>query len=155
METYAAVRRFVIVEGNSQREASRVFGISRTTVYKMCTYSAPPGYQRTKPSAKPKLDQFIAIIYEILKADAGAPKKQRQSGLGVKSRTADCEAEVEETRRRANIIRVWHRRKDPLPDVQIGKALSDLFDQAGLHFDGEGNDNSWSASTGGRSCRPH
>ena len=71
METYAAVRRFVIVEGNSQREASRVFGISRTTVYKMCTYSAPPGYQRTKPSAKPKLDQFIAIIYEILKADAG------------------------------------------------------------------------------------
>jgi transposase len=92
VETYAAVRRFVIVEGNSQREASRVFGISRTTVYKMCTYSAPPGYQRTKPSAKPKLDQFIAIIYEILKADAGAPKKQRQSGLGVKSRTADCEA---------------------------------------------------------------
>jgi hypothetical protein len=31
-ETYAAVRRFVFVEGKSQREAARVFGLSRETM---------------------------------------------------------------------------------------------------------------------------
>ena len=35
VETYAAVRRFVFVEGRSRREAARVFGISRTTIDKM------------------------------------------------------------------------------------------------------------------------
>jgi DNA-binding transcriptional regulator LsrR (DeoR family) len=54
-ETYAAVRRFVFVEGRSRREAARVFGLSRDTVAKMCRYSAPPGYVRTKPAEMPKL----------------------------------------------------------------------------------------------------
>ena len=75
VETYAAVRRFVLREGHSRREAARVFGISRRTVDKMCAYSVPPGYQRTKPAAMPKLDPFIAIIDAILRADAEAPKK--------------------------------------------------------------------------------
>ncbi|MGA9541153.1 MAG: IS21 family transposase [Methyloceanibacter sp.] len=89
VEKYAAVRRFVIVEGNSQRAAARVFGISRTTVDKMCTYSAPPGYQRTKPPAKPKLDPFIPIIDAILKADAEAPKKQRHTAKRIFERLRD------------------------------------------------------------------
>ncbi len=43
VETYAAVRRFVFLEGRSRREAARVFGLSRDTVAKMCRFSAPPG----------------------------------------------------------------------------------------------------------------
>ncbi len=43
VETYAAVRRFVFIEGKSRREAARVFGLSRDTISKMCRYSAPPG----------------------------------------------------------------------------------------------------------------
>ena len=46
VEIYAAVRRFVFVEGKSRREAARVFGLSRETIAKMCRYSAPPGYVR-------------------------------------------------------------------------------------------------------------
>ena len=42
LETYAAVRKFVFLEGNSRREAARLFGLSRDTVAKMCLYSAPP-----------------------------------------------------------------------------------------------------------------
>ena len=44
VESYAAVRRFVFVEGHSRREAARVFGLSRETVAKMCRFSLPPGY---------------------------------------------------------------------------------------------------------------
>ncbi|PNE09731.1 MAG: hypothetical protein CR217_18430 [Beijerinckiaceae bacterium] len=41
VEIYAAVRRFVFVEGKSRREAARVFGLSRDAISKMCRYSAP------------------------------------------------------------------------------------------------------------------
>ena len=55
VEVYAAVRRFVFVGGNSRREAARVFRLSRETVAKICRFSLPPGYERTKPVEKPKL----------------------------------------------------------------------------------------------------
>jgi transposase len=42
VEIYAAVRRFVFIEGKSRREAARVFGLSRETIAKMCRYSARP-----------------------------------------------------------------------------------------------------------------
>ena len=43
VESYAAFRRFVFVEGHSRRGAARVFGLSRETVLKMCRFSLPPG----------------------------------------------------------------------------------------------------------------
>jgi transposase len=43
VETYAAVRRLVFLEGHRRREAARVFGLSRDTIAKMCRYSAPSG----------------------------------------------------------------------------------------------------------------
>src|SRR3982074_2388100 len=55
VEVYAAVRRFVFIEGKSRREAARVFGLSRDTIAKMCRYSAPPGYVRSKQPERPKL----------------------------------------------------------------------------------------------------
>jgi transposase len=89
VEIYAAVRRFVFVEGHSRREAARTFGISRTTVDKMCAYSAPPGYRRKKPPKRPKLDPFVAIIDIILKADAEAPRKQRHTAHRIFERLRD------------------------------------------------------------------
>lgn len=89
VEKYAAVRDFVLVQGNSRREAARVFGISRDSVAKMCTYSAPPGYRRSQPPKRPKLDPFIPIIDAILKADREAPKKQRHTGKRIFERLRD------------------------------------------------------------------
>jgi DNA-binding transcriptional regulator LsrR (DeoR family) len=43
VESYAAVRRFVFVEGNSRREAARVFGLNRETVAKMCQSACKRG----------------------------------------------------------------------------------------------------------------
>jgi hypothetical protein len=83
VETYAAVRQFVFIEGKSRREASRVFGLSRDTINKMCRFSAPPGYQRTKEPEKPKLGPLIAVIDAILQADRTAPPKQRHTAKRV------------------------------------------------------------------------
>jgi len=89
VESYAAVRRFVFNEGHSQREAARVFGLSRDLVAKMCRFSAPPGYRRRKPPARPKLDPFVCVIDAILEADKQAPRKQRHTAQRIFERLRD------------------------------------------------------------------
>ena len=89
MEVYAAVRRFVFVEGRSRREAARVFGLSRETVSKMCRFSAPPGYVRARPAAKPKLGRLIGVVDAILEADRSAPVKQRHTAKRIFERLRD------------------------------------------------------------------
>ena len=89
VESYAAVRRFVFVEGHSQREAARVFGLHRETVSKMCRFSLPPGYRRTKPVGKPKLGPLLPVIDAILDADRTAPVKQRHTAKRIFERLRD------------------------------------------------------------------
>ena len=89
VEVYAAVRRFVFVEGNSQREAAKVFGLSRDTIAKMCRFSLPPGYTRTKPVAKPKLGPLLPVIDRILAEDRIAPVKQRHTAKRIFERLRD------------------------------------------------------------------
>jgi transposase len=89
LESYAAVRRFVFVEGHSRREAARVFGLSRETVLKMCRFSLPPGYSRTKPAEKPKLGPLLPVINTILVADRLAPPKQQHSAKRIFERLRD------------------------------------------------------------------
>jgi len=89
VEVYAAVRHFVIIEKNSQRDAARVFGLSRETISKMCRFSLPPGYTRTKPVAKPKLGALLPVIDAILSADGTAPLKQRHTAKRIFERLRD------------------------------------------------------------------
>lgn len=89
VEVYAAVRRFVFLEGHSRREAARVFGLSRETIGKMCRFSLPPGYVRTKAAAKPKLGPLLPVIDAILTADQAEPKKQRHTAKRIFERLRD------------------------------------------------------------------
>lgn len=81
VEKYAAVRHFVFVEGKSRREAARFFGLSRDTVARMCRYSAPPGYTRKSPPAKPKLGPLLPVIDAVLEAD----KSRTQQNAGPRA----------------------------------------------------------------------
>src|SRR4051812_39823247 len=86
VELYGRVRHACHVEGLSQREAARRFGIHRSTVRKMLTFSVPPGYRRTKPPSRPKLEAFTAIIDAILAADRASPPKQRHTAMRIYER---------------------------------------------------------------------
>jgi hypothetical protein len=86
VKVYGAVRRFVFVEGHSRREAARVFGLSRETVLKMCRFSLPPGYTRSKPVARPPLEAMVPVIDAILEADRAGPVKQRHTAATPSSR---------------------------------------------------------------------
>ena len=89
MELYGQVRRAVYVEGISQREAARRFGIDPRTVAKMLAFSVPPGYRRSRPPARPKLDPFLGIIDRILEEDKGQPAKQQHTAKRIFERLRD------------------------------------------------------------------
>src|SRR5713226_2806685 len=84
VELYGQVRRAVYVEGMSRREAARRFGIDPRTVAKMLVFSVPPGYRRSRPPARPKLDPFVGIIERILEEDKGQPIQIARTSRGSK-----------------------------------------------------------------------
>lgn len=89
VELYGRVRRACHVDGMSKSEAARLFGIDRKTVAKILKHSVPPGYRRSKPPVRPKLDPFIPIIDRILEDDKGQLKKQRHTAKRIFERLRD------------------------------------------------------------------
>ena len=89
VELYAKVRYAVRIEGLSERAAARRFGIDPRTVAKMVAFSVPPGYRRSKPPVRPKLDAVIAIIDGILTDDKVRPKKQQHTAKRIFERLRD------------------------------------------------------------------
>ena len=78
-----------MVEGKSEREVARYFGIHRETVKKMCQYAIPPGYRRKSAPASPKLVAFSGIIDTILEADKTVHPKQHHTAIRTLKRLRD------------------------------------------------------------------
>ncbi len=55
----------------------------------MLSYSEPPGYRRTAPIRRPKLDPYIAYIDEWLGEDKARPRKQRHTAKRIFERLRD------------------------------------------------------------------
>src|SRR6202171_1692624 len=89
VELYAQVRYAVQIEGLRRREAARRYGIDLRTVAKMLAFSVPPGYRRSRPPARPKLDPFTGIIDQILLEDEGRSRKQRHTSKRIFERLRD------------------------------------------------------------------
>ena len=82
VELYRKVR-LACRDGMSERAAARHFGISREGVKKMLRFSVPPGYRRTAPVRRPKLDGFSEIIDQWLKEDLKQLCKQRHTAKRI------------------------------------------------------------------------
>ena len=89
MELYARVRRAVVVDKMSEREAARQFELARETVRKMLRYAVPPGYRRQQPVCRPKLDAWVGAIDRILEEDKARGKKQRHTAKRIFERLRD------------------------------------------------------------------
>jgi transcriptional regulator with XRE-family HTH domain len=79
VELYARIRRAVMVDGLSRREAATRFGVHRNTITKMLQFSVPPGYRRRERLVSQKLGPHVAWIDALLKADRLVHKKQRHT----------------------------------------------------------------------------
>jgi transposase len=79
VELYAGIRRAVMVDGLSRREAAKRIGVHRNTITKMLQYSVPPGYRRRERAPSKKLGPYMAWIDKILEDDRNVHKKQRHT----------------------------------------------------------------------------
>ena len=82
VELYLKVR-LACADDMSKRAAARHFNISRDTVAKMLAYSEPPGYRRTSPIRRPKLDGFTEIIDAWLDGDGAIRRNQHHTAKRV------------------------------------------------------------------------
>ena len=74
----------------SERAAARHFGVSRESVRNMLEFSVPPGYRRTAPVRRPKLDGFTGFIDEWLRGDRkDEHRKQRHTAKRIFERLRD------------------------------------------------------------------
>ncbi len=89
MENWAEIRRRVLVDGQSKRSACHEFDIHWDTLQKILDHPEPPGYYRTAPRPKPKLDPFLPVIHQILDGDKKAPRKQRHTAQRIFQRLRD------------------------------------------------------------------
>ena len=83
VEIYQRVRRACHVDGMSVREAVRQFGLHHRTIMKMLEFFIPPGYQRSHPIRRPRLEGFTGIIDAILLNDKTQPKKQHNTAKRI------------------------------------------------------------------------
>jgi transposase len=145
VELYAQVRYAVQIEGISRREAARRYGIDPRTVAKMLTFSVPPGYRRSRPPARPKLDPFTAVIDQIMLEDEGRPKKQRHTAKRIFERLRDehgYAGGITIVKDYVRAHRLRHRevfvplRHDPgHAQVDFGEALAEIAGVEGkIHF---------------------
>ena len=89
VELYARIRRAVMVEGLSRREAAKWFGVHHNMGTKMLSFSVPPGYRRRERPASKKLGPYIAWIDAILEGDSQVYKKQRHTAYRIFERLRD------------------------------------------------------------------
>ena len=89
VELYRKVRLACHRDGMNVSESARHFGINRRTVEKMLRHSVPPGYRRSKPPCRPKLDPFTGIIDTILEQDKSRHRKQRHTAKRIFERLRD------------------------------------------------------------------
>jgi transposase len=89
MEQWAEIRRRVLTGELSKREACRQYDLHWLTLKKILSHEEPPGYRRTKPPRRPKIDPVLPVIRQILADDAKAPKKQRHTARRIWQRLRD------------------------------------------------------------------
>jgi transposase len=89
VELYARIRRAVMVDGLSRREAARQFGVHRNTVSKMLEFSVPPGYRRRGRAVSKKLGPHLAWIDSLLEGDRAVHQKQRHTANRIFERLRD------------------------------------------------------------------
>jgi transposase len=89
MENWAEIRRRVLADGQSKRSVCREFDIHWDTLQKILDHSEPPGYRRTAPRPRPKLEAFLPVIHQILEDDKKAPRKQRHTARRIFERLRD------------------------------------------------------------------
>ncbi|MBN2269875.1 MAG: hypothetical protein JXN61_04630, partial [Sedimentisphaerales bacterium] len=83
MDQWIKIRQRVLKEGVSKRQIMRETGMHWETLKKILEHSIPPGYERSKPPKKPKIDPYLDRIRQILEQDKFIHRKQRHTAKRI------------------------------------------------------------------------
>lgn len=91
VEEYEKIRKAVLRDGMSRREAARTFGHGRDTIRKILEQGSPPGYRRKKEPESPILDPVKPLIDAWLEEERarGVKRKQRSCAKKIWIRLRD------------------------------------------------------------------
>ena len=78
LQSWAAIRRSVLVDGVSKRQICRETGLHWSTLQKILQYEAPPGFRR-RPASPPAAAECCGVIERIIAADRLRPWDQRHT----------------------------------------------------------------------------
>ena len=141
VEHFELIRRMVLVEGVSAREAARQLGHSRKTILKAIKHSSPVPYTLSQPKPRPKLEPYLPMIRQWLIDDQQKPSKQRHTAMRVWERLRD---EHQFTGKRRNVSDVVSRIRRELvpPEVFVpinhpaGEEFQIDWGEATIHLNG-------------------
>ena len=85
IETWARVRRKVLVEGRSKRSVMAEEGLHWETLQKMLAHAAPPGYRQSVKRGR-KIDVHADWVGGVLDADGLVPRTQTRRAISGASR---------------------------------------------------------------------
>jgi len=89
VNAYELIRRKVIIEGKSQRDAAKELGHSRETIAKALKLRIPPGYRLSEPRPRPIIEPVRHIIDAWLDQNKKTRRKQRQTAMRIYERLRD------------------------------------------------------------------
>jgi transposase len=141
VEHFELIRRMVLVEDVSAREAARRLGHSRKTILKAIKHSSPVPYTLSQPKPRPKLEPYLPMIRQWLIDDQQKPRKQRHTAMRVWERLRD---EHQFTGKRRNVSDVVSRIRRELvpPEVFVpinhpaGEEFQIDWGEATIHLNG-------------------
>jgi len=131
VELFAGIRRDARVEGLSIRELARRHNVHRRTVRQALATAEPPA-RKVPDRVAPRLDPFKPAIDEMLRADLGAPRKQRHTARRIHARLVE---EHDVVGLSYSTVRDWVRVRRAQIDVEAGRRVEVFVPQA--HGPGE------------------
>ena len=83
MDKWTRIRRDVLVNGMSRRQASEKYELNFRTIQNILVREQPPTHRKKTERDKPVIGPFVPIIHEILEADKKSHRKQRHTGKRI------------------------------------------------------------------------
>jgi transposase len=83
------IRKLVLVQGVSERQAAKQVGVSRYAVRLALENASPRKYVLARPKPRPVMGKVEKLVEEILRSDEGKPAKQRHTARRIWMRLRD------------------------------------------------------------------
>ena len=111
MEMWTKVRRSVLTEKLSKRQACKKYDIHWETLEKILANPEPPDQRREGEREKPVIGPYLPIIDAILESDKESPKKQRHTAKRIFERLRDEEGYTGKLTVVQDAVRAWKQKQ--------------------------------------------